>query len=157
MFRLEYILKQRTESELVLQFRPLFRLFMFIFAALVAGSIVVAGRDPSGITFFPPLFLIFFILAGLYDERWIMDREKRLLVHRNGFIPLVRSRSYPFDAIEALEIDTFKTHKKIIRLSFLLADGSRKDVEISGRKNREEIEERARRMAAFMGLPFNTA
>jgi hypothetical protein len=156
MFRLDYVLKQESESELVLRFRTSFRLFMFIFAALVAGSIVVSGPNPSGLTFLPPLFLLFFILAGLYDERWIMDREKRLLLHRNGLIPFASIRSYPFDSIEALELDTFQTHKKIIRLSFLLADGSRKDVEISGRKNREEIEERARRMAAFMSLSFRT-
>ncbi len=157
MFSLDYVLKQGSENELVLRFRTSFRLFMFLFAALVAGSMAVAGPDPPGLAFLPPLFLLFFILAGLYDERWIMDREKRLLVHRNGFIPFTRIRSYRFDAIEALELDIFNTHKKIVRLSFLLADGSRKDVEISGKKNREEIEKRARRMATFMDLPFNTA
>ncbi len=163
MFKLEYTLKEGAAGELLLRFKWGMRIVMMLFALIVLGSIFLGGQggggsEAGGLTFLPPLFLIFFLIASLYDERWIVSAELGSFTHRHGLIPPLlpaKRQTWQFDELERLELSQFKTRKKMIRLSLLLKNGDRKDIEIADRKELEDVEKRGRAMAAAMGLSLH--
>lgn len=70
-------------------------LFLGIGLFLILGSILIREA--------PLLFIIITlvcILAGLYDDRWFFDREKKILFHRGGIGPINRKKEFPLDAID---------------------------------------------------------
>lgn len=157
MFRLEYTLSEGPAGELVLRFKRGMRFAMLLFALIVLGSIIWGGTEGGGLTFLPPLFFIFFLIAALYDERWVVDRAGESFSHRHGLVPPLipaKRHRWSFQELDAMEISSFKTRKKMIRLSLLLQNGDRKDIEIADRKELEELERRGRALASAMGIGF---
>jgi len=158
MFKLEYTLKEGPEGKLVLRFKWGVRILMMLFALIVLGSILLGSRGEGGLTFLPHLFFIFFLIASLYDERWIVDTKQRFFTHRHGLMyPLIPAKrhAWSFNEIESLELSQFKTRKKMIRLSLVLKRGDRKDIEIADRKELEDVEKRGGGIAAAMGLSLH--
>ncbi|WP_455382956.1 hypothetical protein [Salinispira pacifica] len=99
MFELRPRLYRTSPDRLVIRFS---RWFRSLFGA-VAG-LLLWGMIGSGV--YSPVIIILIAIcagAGLYNDRWILDRSRRVAEYHLGILPIYRRVVLPFDSIVRLE------------------------------------------------------
>ncbi len=71
-----------------------------ILAVIAAASI--AGGSPGALGV---VCMALLLLGAAYEERWIVDRTSKTLVHVAGFLPFTRRTGVPFDAVVRVRVD----------------------------------------------------
>ena len=169
MFRISLRLVRKSDEELVLAPVPLFRiLFALMFGALLTGALLNAG-EPVPVLGFILLALSF--LGIFYDERWIFHRGRNTVESRFGLLFLSRKEVFPFP-----EIREFSYSRKNAGglpegqgspggfflgrgvqysiFSLLLADGTRKNIEVIKSRTPTGLGDQAGTIAGFCGIPL---
>ena len=87
---------------------PWFRILFLFLAAIVITGIFAVSSDGSGANLvLPAVIAAVCIIAALYEESWIFDREKRIIVSRYGLLFLRRKKVWSFAEIENIELYSF--------------------------------------------------
>lgn len=165
MFRMNFVLKEKGDGSLVLVLPVWFRfLFLFIVILLSAG-VIVSGIRESG-QWIPILIIIVCIWGAIYEEKWVFNNLNNNIEYISGTLIINRNKFYKFEDIEHFNISgDFHTEKegKIIRFrknmvkfSFILKSGNVMDVDIiTGKKNSEELKEKAQKIADYCGVELS--
>ena len=113
MFRLNLLLRRKSDDIMILSPAPWFRLlFAGLAAVIVIGIFTVAGdRGEAGTAAandLGPLIIIILCIAGaLYEESWAFDRRKRIIIHKYGLTFLNRKKIFSFAEILNIELKIF--------------------------------------------------
>ncbi len=108
MFKLNLILRRKTEDIMIFSPAPWFRILFLAFAVIVAvGIYSTASEGIDGSFIVPFIITAFCIAASLYEESWTFDRENKTVEYKHGLIFLNRKISMPFNEIESLELNIF--------------------------------------------------
>ncbi len=96
-------LYQDGPERMVIRFPRGFRLVFGGIAALLLWGMI-------GGNLFEPIFLVLLavlVIASLYNDRWVLDRERQVAEYHLGVLPLFRRKIIPFDSITRLESREF--------------------------------------------------
>ena len=108
MFKLNLILRRKSDDELIFSPAPWFRIiFLFFAASLVTGILTIGKEDSGGNFIVPVLITAACVIAALYTESWLFDRDKRIIIHKSGLLFLNKKMTLPFAEIDNLEISSF--------------------------------------------------
>lgn len=99
MFELRPQLYRKGEKLIVIRLSRWFRAPFAAIAAFLFWGMIGSGN------FSPVLVLLLAIcvIAGLYNDRWVLDREHRIAEYHLGALLLFRRKALPFDSIARLE------------------------------------------------------
>ena len=98
------VLRETKNGRLVYSIPLWYRLLMVAIGAVLVGAIVVSGGKPTA---FEWVALAVVAGATLYEERWILDAEKKSLHHRYGLLFLAKSIYLPFERLENFRLSAF--------------------------------------------------
>lgn len=98
------VLREKRPGHLVYAIPAWYRVLMLAIAAVLVASILVTG-DGSGAV--PWIIFGIALVASLYEERWVVDAEARVMRHRFGLLPLARTIVLPFERIEGFRLRAF--------------------------------------------------
>ncbi|MDC7226348.1 MAG: hypothetical protein PQJ61_06260 [Spirochaetales bacterium] len=137
MFKLNLVIRRKSENVMIFSPAPWFRiLFLFFAAAVIVGIFTVAADDESISLVSPIVIAAICIIASMYEESWTVDREKRLITERSGLFLLHKTRKWGFNEVESLELRVF--------LRGAETDGSADhEVNLTPGFSREDMEEAA--------------
>lgn len=155
----------RKEKRIILAFPLGFRLIYLTAAAVLLAAAAVKS-------FQNPLTLILFfiaLLSGLYEERWIADRERGVLEARRGLLWPYKQHLYPFERITcfnlrfvmrgSLSVDPNQKKglhtKPLLRLEAHLTDGEVLALEVDSAKKEEKMRRQGEALAAAAEKPLH--
>ncbi|HDQ14647.1 MAG TPA: hypothetical protein ENN41_07530 [Sediminispirochaeta sp.] len=171
MFKLVFELKQTSENVLKLRLHWGFRLVFLVLLGIVVASVFVGRAEGTSFRLVPAVLVLIFVLLGLYQEQWIFNRDTGTISHDHGLLPISKTRMYKRETVDHIEISSFRKgeapmsaqkgqkkffQKDLLRLSLVLGDAGRKDIEISEEKNKATLERRAASIADFMNLSYHS-
>jgi len=96
--------------------------YLFFGTMLMIGAAGSSQETWFSWASFPVAVSLLLLAAGLYEERWIFDSDRRQIRQRNGLLFFFRRRIIPFDSVDHLELREFtkgKTEQSRMRKRFL--------------------------------------
>lgn len=114
MFRLNLILKKKTNNILVLSPPVWFRIFFMIFAGIIFLGIITISKDSEHGSFVLPVCVaIFCIFASLYKESWIFDKTKKCIISQTGLLFINKRRIIDFSDVFQISVYSFLRGREI--------------------------------------------
>ena len=90
MFRLSLVLREKSDTELLLTLTTGFRLMFAAIVVFLVSSMISTGGLSAGSVILTSLSL----LAGLYKEQWSFSKADREIEHQSGLLfPYATARS----------------------------------------------------------------
>ena len=111
MFRIRLILKRVGENRMVYTVSGGFRLVFAGIAAILLGALTITPSEHPLLHASNTLPLILFgicLLACLYEERWVFDREGNLFERRVGLVFLSRKRSEALADLRCVQLNLYR-------------------------------------------------
>jgi hypothetical protein len=166
-------------STLVLGYAPLGRLIYLGIALFLAVGMAILGEAPLALV----VIMAITALAGLYEERWIFDKEAGLATRSRGIGPARTRLELPLASLQSLILrvvsspspeenpkslgadpvipEALRKGRAVLLLALDSDDpespGTRKLVlEDGSHRNRDDLEGLGRVIAHYCGIPFNT-
>ncbi|MBI9101507.1 MAG: hypothetical protein JEY99_03750 [Spirochaetales bacterium] len=171
MFRISLTITRKSES--IMQLSPAI-LFRILFG--IIGAVLLLGISLNPGTSIPVIGIILIIIsfiAAFYEERWILNRDTRIIDYRFGLIFLCRKESIPFDEIDEFSYsDTAVirrdnpegSHSMLSRssifngrsvkysvLSLITKDGKVRNIEVLKSRSGTELLDKGTQAAGFCG------
>ena len=170
MLKLTFHLKKSSDTVMELRLSWGFRFVFLVLFALIVGSIYIQVQDGAAesISLFSYILLGAFSLAAVYDERWIFDCHRGVVVQAHGLLFLHKRSEYRSEEISHLEITEFRKgsiredekrrffQRDLLRLSLVLKEAGFKDIEITEKKNMAALQSKAATLADFMNFSYHS-
>ena len=172
MFRLSLVLRKDNENELVLTLPTGFRIMFAVIVVFLGGSMISTGGVSAGSVTLTALSL----LAGLYKERWSFSKETKMIEHRTGLLFAFLTKSFEIDSVETFVFSLSETWRppagrimknrsaygtepqrkatSMASFGLITKDGKVQTIEIRKSRTNELMEENARQIADFCGVPL---
>jgi hypothetical protein len=150
-----------------LEFPWLPRVMALLIAFVVAGA--TFGGDPPLVGI---LLIITLVLAGIYEERWVVDAPRRTVTSRVGLIVFAKTKQWSFDEIAGFELNEFvrgapsgpndlpgykRFRKRYVRLTMRFQDAGWKVIETTSARYKEELREQGERFAQLCGVNLTSS
>jgi hypothetical protein len=178
MFEIRPQFYRKSENLIVIRLSRWFRAPFAAVAALLLWGMIGSGSDPLALI----LVAAISVAAGLYNDRWILDRDRRVAEYHLGVLFLFRRKVMPFDAIDHLEHREFtrsrlrshrahrferpsadessnadeaqrwKAQRAVSRISVVMQDGRRYGMELVSYEPEGMPGTTAAEVAEFMGV-----
>jgi len=109
LFKLTLILRRKSDEIMFFSPAPWFRIiFSLLLVVLVIGILSVSGDgSEKGNLLFPVIIGAVCFLAAFYEESWLFDKEKRIIISKYGLLFLNRRKVYSFAEIQDFELMSF--------------------------------------------------
>lgn len=98
------VLREPKPGQLVYTIPLWYRILMVAIAAVLVASIAISEGATSTITW---IVAGLSVLAALYEERWVLDSDKKEIRHRFGLLVVARTLSLPLDQVEGFRLRAF--------------------------------------------------
>jgi hypothetical protein len=88
MFKIALQVKMTDDGKLILRLPPVFKLLFLFFSVFILTSMIYFPIEDGarGTDFIPVLFLVMAVFVTLYEEKWIFDRDKKVIESRIGLM-----------------------------------------------------------------------
>ena len=164
MLELALRLYRKSENEWELRLPHSFRfVFGFIVLITLTGMIAV-GRFYA----FPLVIVLISFAATLYNETWIIDRNREVFEYRFGLLFLFKRREIPFSEVSSLKVKRFTKglpsdrglakpttlRRDFIRISLITKDDRMINMETHKETRNEDLYKSAHDIAEFCGKPI---
>lgn len=127
MFNFSLVVNQKSDSLLTLTLSWGFRIVFIAIAVFIAAGMFTVQAYSA----FPIVLLLLSVLAGLYNESWLFNKQNNTVEHRLGLLFLYRRKTFDLSKIQRLELRSFS--RGITALSRASKDGQQQ-----GEKKAEE-------------------
>ena len=166
-------------STLVLGYAPLGRILYVGIALFLAAGMIMLGEAPMVLVVITAITVV----AGLYEERWIFDKEAGIATRSRGIGPARKSLELPLASLKSLILrvvsspspeenpkslgadpvipEALRKGRAVLLLALDSEDpdspGTRKLVlEDGSHRNRDALEGLGRVIAEYCGIPLNS-
>ena len=87
---------------------PWFRImFLFLAGIIIFGIFTISGDGDSGGFFIPVIIAVICVAASLYEESWLFDRNRRIIIHKAGLMFFSKTKTISFAEVDYMQLYVF--------------------------------------------------
>ena len=167
VFALRLTLRRLRDGRLALSVPLAWRLLLAVIAAFVLFALLAtapAAELFSVRNLAPLLFALFALLGAAYEERWVFDRRRDLLLRRQGLWLLCRSRRFALSGLKQVGLEQVvrgrpqdssgRSRRALVILQLVDAEDRVFRLEQFNAALRPKAREQALAIASYCGIPF---
>lgn len=103
MFQFQLVIRRQSNTTLRLSMSIVFRILLLFIAGVFVAGMAMTGA----FSWIPFIILVISVLASLYNDSWIFDKNWKTAEHRFGLLFLFKRKQFLLSDIKELEIRQF--------------------------------------------------